>query len=137
MIKEPDYWSTMGIKKFERMRNSICMTFICIFCFGSQSYAQNIEPLVNGRVVKLAPKVAQTVRVRAQSVGPGLCNVDVRLASDATESVNFNATPFVMSDWFDLFVSLGSTGVESPTYKILLSENCDTGAMFEISYYSD
>lgn len=72
---------------------------------------------------------ASTIFIRAMSMGPGFCAVEVRTKSTAPERIGITSVPGVFSGWMALVSHLG-------VYSIGIANDvkCDTGVRTQVRY---
>jgi len=89
--------------------------------------AQVSNKVIDGMVLRLAPNALQQVEVRAQSFGPGFCQVEF---SFADKRKGMLAPPLPKwSDWTKL-----DPAIQGGSHALGFSEKCDTGAIAEVRY---
>ena len=88
---------------------------------------ERVEALLASPQTIVTDNVVANVHVRAQSLGPGFCEVSF---DSNFGSTGFLAPPLSWSDWNVLFSHTGSVsaGISSEA-------KCDTGALFEVKYF--
>jgi hypothetical protein len=103
--------------------------FAALSLLSFASYGQShqvTQSLYDGFVVSTGNVVAP-VEVRAKSLGPGLCAVEI---TGGAQTVRLDAPPLAWSGWTTLYNSIGES-----EQSINVSSLCDTGAVFEVRYY--
>ena len=83
-------------------------------------------PLVDGMTITLG-HTYQTIKVRAQSMGPGACGVKFYI--DRRVYGHFLAPPHVWSTWVAIGPAMYSTVI-----KLGFDAVCDTGAIAQVRY---
>jgi len=108
------------------------MKFVSIifvtFCLASIrcSAEEVVLPAVDGMVLHLG-NYAQTVKVRAMSIGSPVCGMEFSIAN---RTITFAAVAGTWSDWFD-----ASPALIGSSEKILhLKPYCQTGALAQVKY---
>lgn len=87
-------------------------------------------PVIDGMTLNLGNYV-QTVRVRAASMGPGVCAVEFSVGVAGSGKLGFLARPGTWSPWTD--IPHGFIGAMSTTLRF--SALCDTGAIAQVKFH--
>ncbi len=90
--------------------------------------AQLVERSLLGTTTVITGDAIASVKVRAQSLGPGACAVEFSV--DGAPAAGVLAPPFSWSEWTPVATHFGSV-----TYSIGFAPICNTGALAEVQFY--
>lgn len=117
-----------NMKKRKIFQHIFLVSFFWSSCvFASNSPKKVVVPLIDGMVLKLG-NVVQQIEVRAKSMGPGKCAVEI---SAEDETIGILAPLTKMSDWKKVGPAFLGEGSAKMGFRII----CDTGAIGQVRYF--
>src|SRR5690606_38421674 len=88
---------------------------------GLQSTSERVFPAVDGMLIRGHPKFLQQLRIRAKSLGPGVCATRVGFVDSV---IDIAAPPLTWSDWYAIGPAFQGT-----TESLKFAPQCDTGSI--------